>query len=113
MIALGYLLTGAGFALTGLAHTVPLLAATVVVWTLGEMISSPVASSYAVQLAPEQYRGRYLGLFMMMWSLGMVIGPPAGTVVFEHNPTAVWIACGALGLVSAILMVQRTQSTKS
>lgn len=108
MIALGYLLAGAGFALTGLAHTVPLLAATVVVWTLGEMISSPVASSYAVQLAPEQYRGRYLGLFMMMWSLGMVIGPPLGTLAFEHNPAAVWIACGALGITSALLMMRRS-----
>jgi MFS family permease len=107
MIALGYLLAGVGFALTGLAHTVPILAATVVVWTLGEMISSPVASSYAVQLAPEQYRGRYLGLFMMMWSIGMVIGPTVGTFVFEHNPAAVWIACGVLGVTSAALMMRR------
>ena len=85
----------------------PLLAATVVIWTLGEMISSPVAGAYAVQLAPEQYRGRYLGLVMMMWSLGMVIGPPAGTFVFEHNPAAVWTACGALGVISAALMMRR------
>jgi MFS family permease len=107
MIALGYLLAGIGFALTGLAHTVPLLAATVVIWTLGEMISSPVATAYAVQLAPEQYRGRYLGLVMVMWSLGLVIGPPVGTFVFEHNPAAVWIACGALGVISATLMMRR------
>ncbi|HXA19918.1 MAG TPA: MFS transporter [Thermoanaerobaculia bacterium] len=105
MIALGYLLAGVGFALTGIARTVPVLAATVVVWTLGEMISSPVAGAYAVQLAPEQYRGRYLGLLMMMWSLGMVIGPPAGTLVFEHNPTAVWAACGTLGVIGAALMM--------
>ncbi len=114
MIALGYFLAGAGFALTGIARTVPALAATVVVWTLGEMISSPVAGAYAVQLAPEQYRGRYLGLLMMMWSLGMVIGPPAGTLVFEHNPSAVWAACGALGVIGgALMMVQRRQSTRS
>lgn len=105
MIALGYLLAGVGFALTGLARTVPLLAGTVVIWTLGEMISSPVATAYAVQLAPEQYRGRYLGLVMMMWSLGMIIGPPVGTFVFQHNPAAVWIACGALGVISAALML--------
>ncbi len=114
MIALGYFLAGAGFALTGIARTVPALAATVVVWTLGEMISSPVAGAYAVQLAPEQYRGRYLGLLMMMWSLGMVIGPPAGTLVFEHSPSAVWAACGALGVIGGVLMmVQRRQSTRS
>jgi MFS family permease len=113
MIALGYLLAGLGFALTGLARTVPALAATVVIWTLGEMISSPVASSYAVHLAPERYRGRYLGLLMMMWSLGMVIGPPAGTSLFERNPAVVWAACGALGIAAATLILQRTQTTRS
>jgi MFS family permease len=77
------------------------------------MISSPVAGAYAVQLAPEQYRGRYLGLFMTMWSLGMIIGPPAGTLLFDRNPAAVWAACGALGVISAILMLQRQQITRS
>jgi MFS family permease len=107
MIALGYLLAGTGFALTGLATTVPFLVLTVVIWTLGEMISSPVATAYAVQIAPEQFRGRYLGLVMMMWSLGLIIGPPAGTFVFERNPAAVWIACGVLGIISATLMMRR------
>jgi len=113
MIALGYFLAGAGFALTGFARTIPALAATVVVWTFGEMISSPVASAYAVQLAPEQYRGRYLGLVMMMWSFGMVIGPPVGTLLFAHNPAFVWTACGALGIISATLMLQRRQIKRS
>ena len=114
IIALGYLLAGVGFALTGIARTVPVLAATVVVWTLGEMISSPVSGAYAAQLAPEQYRGRYMGLFIMVWSLGMVIGPPAGTLVFEHNPAAVWAACGALGVIGGgLMMLQRRQSTRS
>src|SRR5258708_32414351 len=105
MSALGYLRAGFAFALTGIALTIPALAATVVVWTLGEMISSPVAGAYAVQLAPVQYRGRYLGLMMLMWSLGMVIGPPVGTLVFERSPAVVWIACGALGIISALLML--------
>jgi predicted MFS family arabinose efflux permease len=107
MIALGYLLAGVGFALTGIARTLPALAATVVIWTLGEMVSSPVASAYAVQLAPERYRGRYLGLVMMMWSFGMVIGPSAGTFVFERNPAALWTACGVLGVLGAGLMLRR------
>lgn len=113
MIALGYLLAGLGFALTGIARTVPALAATVVVWTLGEMISSPVAGAYAVQLAPEQYRGRYLGLMMMTWSVGMVIGPPAGTLVFQHSPATVWTACGALGIIGAALMLHRQSLPRS
>jgi MFS family permease len=107
LIALGYFLAGAGFALTGIARTLPALAGTVVIWTLGEMVSSPVASAYAVQLAPERFRGRYLGLVMMMWSIGMVIGPSAGTFILERNPTALWAACGVLGVIGAGLMLRR------
>lgn len=110
MIALGYFLGGAGFALTGVARTFPALAATVVVWTVGEMVSSPVASSYAVQLAPEKYRGRYMGLLVMMWSTAMVFGPAAGTLLFARNPAAVWITCGLLGTTAAALMLIRPRA---
>jgi MFS family permease len=113
MIALGYLFAGVGFALTGIARTLPALAATVVIWTIGEMVSSPVSSAYAIQLAPEQFRGRYVGLVMMMWSLGMIIGPSAGTLVFERNPAALWTACGVLGVIGAGLMLHRQQTTTS
>ena len=37
-------------------------------------------------LAPERYRGRYSGLWMLMWSLGMLLGPWIGTLIFQRNP---------------------------
>ncbi|HYM62572.1 MAG TPA: MFS transporter [Thermoanaerobaculia bacterium] len=103
MIALGYALAGLGFALTGLAHNVPALAATVVIWTLGEMVSSPVTGAYVSGLAPEQYRGRYMGMWVLTWSLGMILGPTIGTRVYANNPNLVWIGCGVLGLIGAVL----------
>lgn len=105
VIALGYFLSGLGFALTAFARTMPALAATVVVWTMGEMISSPMATAYVAQLAPEQYRGRYMGLFVFTWSIGMLIGPPLGTLLFAHNPMLLWAACGALGVLSASMLL--------
>lgn len=113
VIALGYFLSCLGFALTGLAHTFTALAATVVVWTLGEMISSPMAGAYATHLAPEQYRGRYMGMLVLMWSLGMMFGPPLGTLAFEHNATLLWSTCGILGIISAALALSsRTSQTE-
>ena len=67
LIALGYALTGIGFALTGLADGIPMLALTVVIWTLGEMIYAPVTGAYVTSLAPERYRGRYMGLWHFMF----------------------------------------------
>jgi MFS family permease len=105
VIALGFLFTGIGFALTGFAHTIPALAGTVVIWTIGEMLSSPMVVAYVAQIAPEQYRGRYMGLLTVTWSFGMVVGPPLGTLLFAHNELLLWLACGFLGLTAAVIVV--------
>ena len=105
VIALGYFLSGLGFALTAFARTLPALAATVVVWTLGEMISSPMAIGYVAQLSPERYRGRYMGLLTVTWSFGMLAGPPLGTLLFARNEMLLWLACGLLGILGASLLV--------
>lgn len=110
VIALGYLLWGLGFSLTGIARTVPLLAWTVVIWTFGEMVSSPLVAAYVAQIAPERYRGRYMGLFVTTWSIALCIGPPVGAFVFERNPAALWAGCGVLGLLSAALLYTPRQS---
>ena len=108
-IAIGYLLAGLGVALTGVSFTIPALAATVVIWTLGEMISSPAAAAYATQLAPEKYRGRYMGIWVMTWAVGMVAGPALGTLVLERNPLLLWGSIGILGIVGAALIMVRPQ----
>jgi MFS family permease len=103
MIALGYFFSGIGVAMTGLAHGIPALAATVCVWTLGEMIASPVTGAYVTDLAPEQYRGRYNGLWVFAWSIALVIGPSIGTLVFQYSTTALWIGCAAITCVATVL----------
>jgi MFS family permease len=105
VIAAGYLLSGLGFAMTGLARTIPALAGTIIVWTLGEMLSSPMVVGYVAQIAPEKYRGRYMGLLTVSWSFGMLAGPPLGTAIFARNPMILWAGCGILGMVSATLVL--------
>ncbi|MBV8519108.1 MAG: MFS transporter [Acidobacteria bacterium] len=103
LIALGYGLTGVGFAMTGLAHNVVAIGATVVLWTFGEMTWAPVTGAFVTGLAPERYRGRYMGLWLMTWSCGMLLGPAIGMVLYAYNETLLWLACGASGILSASL----------
>jgi MFS family permease len=103
LIALGYALTGIGYAMTGLADSVPFLAFTVTIWTLGEMTWAPVTGAYVTGLAPERYRGRYMGLWHSTFSLGMLLGPFLGTLIYARSPAALWITCLAVGLVAAAL----------
>ena len=103
LIALGYALTGIGLALTGVATTVPALAATVVIWTVAEMIYAPVSGAYVSGLAPERFRGRYMGIWHSMFSAGMILGPAMGTWIYGRSPMALWWTCAAVGVAGGAL----------
>jgi MFS family permease len=109
LIALGYALTGVGFALTGFATAMPVLVASVVIWTLGEMIYAPVTGAYVTGLAPDKYRGRYMGIWHTMWSAGMLLGPLMGTWIYERNPNLLWLTCLALGGLAAVFSLMKAE----
>src|SRR5262249_11151072 len=61
VMAVGYFLIGCGFAINALAHNLATLAGSIIILTLGEMIAMPVSAAYVAEVAPENYRGRYMG----------------------------------------------------
>ena len=95
----------------GFARSIGALAATIVVWTIGEMISAPMSAASVADAAPAELRGRYMGLYGLTWSAGMTIGPPLGTAVYGRHPAAVWAACGVLGTLAATILLLTPQST--
>ena len=106
VMALGAVLIGAGFALTGaVMHSLPLLVATVVIWTTGEMLESPTSQAYVSAIAPADLRGRYSGAVGLAWSLAFTIGPVLGTTALAHSAPAYWLGSLVLSLVSAALFL--------
>ncbi len=104
VMALGYILIGAGFASNLLVRNIPLLVFTTCMFTFGEMVAMPVAGAYVADLAPEDKRGLYMGTYGMIWALAFVFGPSLGLFVFSHNPLILWSSCGLLGLLAAGIM---------
>ena len=104
-VAIGYLLVGIGFAVNA-GRILPALVASVVIWTAGEMFSSPLGSAYVSQIAPERFRGRYMGMWSMSWAIGMMVGPTIGTLVYARSPFALWIVSGVVGAMAAALMLR-------
>jgi MFS family permease len=50
----------------------------VIVTSLGEALLSPVASAEVAELAPEALRGRYMGVWTVVWNGGAALGPAFG-----------------------------------
>lgn len=104
MIAFGYLLVGAGFAVNAFAYDIPLMMVGIVIWTFGEMIASPIAAAFVADMAPEALRGRYMGFYGLSWALGLIVGPALGPIIFAKSPVMIWSLCGLAGLAAAAII---------
>jgi MFS family permease len=113
VMALGYLLIGAGFALNQFAQTVPALTGCMVIFTLGEMLALPMSSAYVAELAPPHMRGRYMGVSGLAWGVAMVIGPALGMKLLAFDPAVLWLACGVLGALAAAIILAPVRPSQS
>lgn len=112
VMVIGMLVFGAGFAFTGLARTIPWLAVTVVIWTIGEMFYFPMAAAHVANISPPDMRGRYQGAWGISWGLGAVLGPVLGTALFAVEPSAVWPACGLIAVIGSLLILPATRERR-
>ncbi len=104
ILALGALLTGIGFYVPAQWPTVPGYALGIVIWTLGEILMSPVASAVVADLAPPELRGSYQGAFHLCWGTGALLGPAVGGYILQnHGGVRLWEVCLLLGVVGAVL----------
>jgi predicted MFS family arabinose efflux permease len=84
LLSLSALLIGAGYGFMRFCHTPLQYAGSIAIWTLGEMTQSPVASAVIADLAPEDSRGSYQGVYMMSWSIAFMAAPMLGTTVLAR-----------------------------
>ncbi|WP_439020800.1 MDR family MFS transporter [Bacillus thuringiensis] len=54
------------------------------IYTLGEMIMSPVQMTFVANLAPEHLRGTYMGAASLQWITGSAFGPLLGGFLLDR-----------------------------
>ncbi|WP_214416342.1 MDR family MFS transporter [Sphaerisporangium fuscum] len=102
MLAIGMAVVGVGFALTALVSTTAGYAATVAVWSIGEVLTAGMAGAVVAALAPAHLRGRYSGLYGFAWSVGGLLAPLIGTRLLASGQVVLWLTVGAMGLLGAL-----------
>jgi MFS family permease len=98
-------LLGAGFGLTAFADSIPAFAATVLVWTIGEIGLNAVGPALVADIAPPHLRGRYNGAFGTAWGASALLGPLVGTWLFGINPDLLWLCSLLTGVASASVIL--------
>ena len=103
MMVLGSLFFMAGFGMIGFVRGIPLFLVSIIVITVGEMISFPTNRVIAANFAPEDMRGRYMAVYDLGWTIPSTLGPAAaGLILDNYNPNLLWYIGGILCAVSAI-----------
>lgn len=92
VVLVGGVLISIGFGLTAVGGGILLVGSCIAIWTLGEILQAPFKQSIVTDMAPEDLRGSYLGLFTMCYASALMIGAPiGGAVLARFGPTFLWI----------------------
>lgn len=104
------LLLGCGFGLNAVSTSTVSFALSLAVWTAGEIILIPRASSFLIKVSPEGESGTYQGAYFFVWSLGLALGAPVGLAIFHaFGGMVLWGTCLAVGvMVAALFMLTST-----
>ncbi len=113
VVGVGAFFLCGGFALVSLTSAPLLIGGTVLVWTFGEMLTTPLLEGFVATRSRGAHQGQYMGLFSSAFSMAFVLAPLAGNWIYEvYGYRALWSTYGALGLVlwGAFLLLSRTVS---
>jgi MFS family permease len=102
VLAAGMGIVGLGFGLTALAGSTPVFAATVLVWTVGEVLFASVSLAIIADLAPPHLRGRYGGFYGTAFSVAALLGPLGGSWLLGIGAWLPWVTCAALCAASGV-----------
>jgi MFS family permease len=102
VLAVSSVFLGLGFGSTMWASTPGQYAATIVVWTVGEVIGASIGPAVVADLAPAALRGRYQGAFGFSFAAAALVAPLLGGAVYgRFGGAALWTGCAVLAFATA------------
>jgi MFS family permease len=102
-MAIGTAFFAVGFGLFGFVGAIPLFFLAQAIWTVGEMITTPVSQTFIAEIAPSRQRGNYMGFYGLSWGLAYGIGPLLGGLIMDfRSGHEIWYFSLALNVMVTI-----------
>lgn len=102
LLRVGYVLQGLGLLLTPFAPSLGVIFAFSAVYSFGGGLANPTVNTVCSNLTPEGRQGELFGLLQAARSLGFLVGPVLGGVLFDWRPAAPYVLAGAVATVAAL-----------
>lgn len=104
LLAIAFILQGIGLALTPFAPHLAALFAISTFYAIGVGVANPTLSSLSSRATPSDRQGEMFGLLQGTRSLGFLVGPTLGGLLFDWNPNAPYLMAGVVLLLAAFLV---------
>lgn len=89
-LGFGIATMGVGLSISGIASPVVVVFFGYFMFTIGEALFAPMASSALASLVPRDQVSKYQGYLAAVQALGLALGPAAGTSIFFWQPSMFW-----------------------
>ena len=112
VLILGLAVTVIGYGVQTVAGSWAGFALAVVLWTLGELGTFPIATTIVAAMAPASARGTYQGVYNVLWSLSIALAPLiGGAVIGRFGGRTLWIAC-TIVLIAVTVGMSATRGSR-
>lgn len=110
ILSAAFLATGAGLAAMPFAFSLVPLIGAATVFAAASGMTNPAINDLASSVTKEAQKGEVFGLMQSLRSLGFVVGPSVGGLLFDLNPAAPYLAAGVLCIAAASFCWLRLQT---
>jgi MFS family permease len=102
-LALGALFVSLGLGTVAFSSTFDMFLASMIIITIGELIFAPASVAFVAELAPEEMRGRYMGVFGMSMGISFGMAPALGGLINDNlGPVFIWHIMAVVALLSSL-----------
>ena len=118
LVPLGFVAYGIGLIGVGMANSVPVIAASLLLFGLGQGLSEPITDTALNVITPDEFRGGVMSVRTSVLQAGTTVGPPlfialATTVGYLDVLVDVGVAAFGLGTVAFVLIARYRRRTEN
>jgi MFS family permease len=112
IILLGSVFMASGFCCLAMSNSIVVLVLSIVLITIGQILSFSFSNTFAFSRAIKGQEGKYMALYAMSFSAAQIISPSVGLTVCNYSYLSNWCLMSAIGLIGITLYYQLDKNIK-